>query len=120
MAISIGRLLGSENPPRRETSINDCFIQSPRTPYVPRIDVLGVLTEKIILCESSGNPLAYNKWSGARGLLQIIPSSERFCEKGLGRELDMFNPVDNLACGEYLKKHGGLKHWESSRRCWSK
>jgi len=75
--------------------------------------------EAIAFCESSNNPRAYNRKSGAKGLFQIIPSSERFCEKGLGRELDMFDPDDNRLCAEYLMEHGGLSHWKASYHCWS-
>lgn len=82
--------------------------------------VLGKLTDKIIFCESSGNPKAYNKKSGAKGLLQVIPKSQKFCEQGLGIKLDMFNPDDNLLCAQYLYEHGGLKHWEASEKCWKK
>ena len=95
-------------------------IKAPSIPYVPRIEVLGSLTSKVIICESSGNPRAINKKSGAKGLLQIIPSSQRFCEKGLGLKLDMFNPDDNLLCGGYLYQHGKLSHWKSSWHCWGK
>ena len=99
---------------RDNTLIGICSLET------PNVYVLGSLTDRIIFCESSGDARAYNPKSGAKGLLQIIPSSERFCEKGLGRELDMFNPADNLACGEYLYQHGKLSHWKSSARCWAK
>ena len=89
-------------------------------PFYPKVYVLGALMEKIIFCESSNNLFAVNLKSGAKGLLQIIPSSEKFCEKGLGRELDMFDKEDNLDCGEYLFEHGGLSHWEESYKCWQK
>jgi len=105
--------------PKTETTLNETLIYAPRIPYIPRIQVLGSLTGKIIFCESGNNPNAYNPKSGATGLLQVIPSSERFCEKGLGRKLDMRNPEDNIACGEYLYKHGGIcNHWKESSSCW--
>ena len=74
--------------------------------------------KRIIFCESSNNPNAKNPNSSARGLLQVIESSERECEKALGRKLDMYNPADNLACGRYLYENGGLRHWVSSKGCW--
>jgi len=101
-----------------ETRLEECFVVAPRIPYYPEIYTLGGLMGRISFCESSGNPEAYNPKSGAKGLFQIIPSSERFCEKGLGRELDMFNESDNIDCARYLMRHGGLSHWESSANCW--
>lgn len=81
--------------------------------------VLSAIFEKICFCESSNNPNAFNPKSGATGLFQVIPSSERFCEKGLGKEMDMFNPEDNIECANYLMEHGGLAHWAASIECWS-
>jgi len=90
----------------------------PFSPPPQRFQSLGTLIDKIIFCESSGNERAYNPESGAKGLCQVIPSSERFCEQGLNRELDMFNREDNLDCADYLLEHGGLKHWQESKNCW--
>lgn len=119
MAFLFGFFIGFLiNKPKPETSLNDTIAYAPHIPYIPRIEVLGSKTNKIIFCESSGNPQAYNKQSGAKGLLQVIPSSEKLCEKGLERKLDMFNPEDNLVCGKYLKEHGGLSHWSESKNCW--
>ena len=78
------------------------------------------IIRRIIFCESSNNPNAKNPHSSAKGLLQVIDMSARFCEKAFGRKLDMYNPADNLACGEYLYEHGGLQHWKASENCWSR
>lgn len=43
--------------------------------------------------------------------MQIIPSTERDCEKRLSRELDMFTAEDNLDCGLTLLKEDGVGHW---------
>jgi hypothetical protein len=76
------------------------------------------LLERIIFCESGYDTLAKNPNSTARGLFQIVRSSELFCEKGLGRELNMFDSEDNISCAFYLLQHGGLSHWEESKYCW--
>ena len=47
------------------------------------------------------------------GLVQVIPSTERYCEEKLGRELDMKVPEDNLDCGFWLLKNEGISHWEA-------
>jgi len=88
--------------------------------YIIKGEPRATLIERIIQCESGGDPTANNPNSTARGLLQIIKGSEEFCEKGLGLELDMYNPNDNLLCGEYLMAHGGVSHWEASRHCWER
>ena len=93
-----GETLGSLSTPPKEEPIDDIF-------------------RKIIWCESRGNPNAKNPSSTARGLLQIIESSEKFCEKGLKKELNMYNPDENLLCGKYLYENGGLKHWQPVWDC---
>ena len=110
-----------------DLSFVDSSIPAQAPPYIVEGEVLAILIEKeetliekIIRCESKGDPTAKNPNSTARGLLQIIKSSEEFCEEGMGRELDMYNPDDNLLCGEYLMEHGGLNHWNASRHCWDK
>ena len=86
-------------------------------------EVLASLTpleKDIIFCESSNIPTKVNPISKATGLFQVIPKSEKFCERGLGRELNMKDPIDNIDCAHYLMKHGGLTHWSESRHCWDK
>lgn len=43
--------------------------------------------------------------------MQIIPSTNKLCEKELRVKLDPFNPEDNLDCGLYLLKKDGIIHW---------
>ena len=102
-------LIGEAIPPQRFQTLGS-------------LGELGIpeVMERVIFCESTNDPEAYNPESGAKGLCQVIPSSEKFCEKGLGRELDMFNPKDNLDCADYLMEHGGLAHWQASYQCWGK
>ena len=98
------------------------FLEGNVSPYTVKTETFAVLDDDLLLriieCESGGNPKAKNPNSTARGLLQIIKSSEEFCEEGLGLELDMYSPEDNLLCGRYLVGHGGLAHWQTSESCW--
>lgn len=76
----------------------------------------------IVDCESDFNPkaISYAGWWAGMGLCQIVPSTLRHCENKLGRKLDIFDPIDNLDCGDWLLKNEGLRHWQPSRHCWSK
>lgn len=75
----------------------------------------------IVFCESTFRPkvCSYKGCEYGMGLGGIIPSTLRYCEKKLGRELDPFDPRDNLDCCQWLLKNEGLKHWKSSEACWS-
>ena len=76
--------------------------------------------KRIIFCESTNNPNAKNPNSSAKGLMQIINKTAGECREYFGREMNMYNSSDNLACGEYLYNRYGLKPWASSRGCWDK
>lgn len=86
-------------------------------------NALEIKMKAIIACESGGNPEVCNKEYGCgagMGLCQLIPSTVKYCEEKLGKEIDPFNPEDNLECGWWLLRNEGDKHWEASRKCWEK
>lgn len=74
---------------------------------------------KIAFCESSNNPKAVSKTSSARGLYQIIISTEELVERNTGKDYDAFNPQDNLEMAEWLLERYGTKPWKSSEWCWN-
>jgi len=76
--------------------------------------------KRIIFCESTNNPKAKNPTSSAKGLMQIINKTAGECMDYFGREMNMLDEADNLACGEYLYNRYQLKPWVSSRGCWGK
>jgi len=76
--------------------------------------------KRIIFCESTNNPNAKNPNSSAKGLMQVINKTAGECREYFGREMNMYNSSDNLACGEYLYNRYGLKPWASSKGCWGK
>ena len=89
---------------------------------------LTSLVDDIIWCESRGNPEVCNQEYGCKagmGLFQLIPSTVKYCEEKLGRELNPFNENDNMACGMWLLKNEGTQHWGTantdwgSYQCWS-
>ena len=73
------------------------------------------IIEKIIMTESSGNPMAQNKKSGARGLMQIMKNTaEQDTGFGVDYNLDyseLYDPEKNVMLGsDYylgLKKYYG-------------
>lgn len=74
------------------------------------------ILSKIAYCESHNDPLAANKTSSAKGLLQIIDSTW-IAFKCDG---DVFNAEDNMRCGLKILTTSGIQHWNPSRACWSK
>ncbi len=81
---------------------------APRSPYGQIIYDIAVrhsinpqLVAALIHVESAFNPRAVSR-KGARGLMQLLPSTAR--RFGVNRKRDLFNPVKNLEAGvKYLK-----------------
>lgn len=81
---------------------------APRSPYGQIIYDIAVrhsinpqLVAALIHVESAFNPRAVSR-KGARGLMQLLPSTAR--RFGIQRKRDLFNPVKNLEAGvRYLK-----------------
>mgnify|MGYP001585339882 CR=1 FL=1 len=72
------------------------------------------LVLEIVRRESNFNPTVCNEKFGCshgQGLLQLIPSTNEYCEKKLGRKLNPFDAEDNIDCGLYLLKTDGIVHW---------
>ena len=89
--------------------------------WYPKVYTLGSLIERIIHCESGGDPKVCNKEFGCcagMGLFQLIPSTVKYCEEKLGREIDPFDTDDNTACAMWLLENEGTKHWDQSKECW--
>ena len=79
------------------------------------------LAEKIKQCESGGDPKACNERYGCgsgMGLFQLIPSTVKYCEKKLGRDIDPFNADDNTACAMWLLRNEGTEHWGTPTSTW--
>ncbi len=68
----------------------------------------------IAFCESGHDPLARNKTSSAKGLLQIIDGTW----KSFGCTGSVLNREDNYACGVKIATQSGLHHWDASAHCW--
>lgn len=98
----------------------------PETPQSYLIYVAGdkrrelKLAQTIISREGGwSDPTICNQEFGCRagqGLFQVIPSTERGCEKYFGREMDMKLYRDNIDCGWHLLTvngvYQGIGHWD--------
>lgn len=81
----------------------------------PKDKALLILLEMIIERESGGDPEICNLDYGCKagmGLTGLIPSTVKYCEDKLERELDPFDPFDNKACAMWLLENEGIRHWE--------
>ena len=73
---------------------------------------------RVMFCESSNRPDAYNESSGASGLFQHLrvyweERSEKANKAGYHNGRDIFNPVDNVVVAAWLYyEGGGARHWE--------
>ena len=85
-------------------------VQQPTSPpavvrQVEQSKSLDIDMKAIVSIESSGNPRAVNKKSGARGLTQIMKGTWEECVKRMGHSDwtwdDAFDPKKNLAVGTY-------------------
>ena len=126
LAIVVGWLAFSEEAETKEyVSLEECFLYQPNIVYVP-IRILGIEVDEtlyeIIKCENRAfDPTICNEEYGCGagiGLAMIIPSTGRHCEEKLGRELDLFDPRDNLDCAKWLLENEGTQHWGTPDSDW--
>jgi len=110
-------VFGAEKPLNQAPSVHRLFLEANIPPCYTES-----LIDRIIRCESDGDPSVCNQEYGCKagmGLFQLIPSTVKYCEEKLGREIDPFNEVDNRACAMWLLENEGTRHWSQSEHCWS-
>jgi len=89
--------------------------------YYLYLEKLPQIKEIIKECESKGNPNVCNAeygCTGGQGLYQLIPTTLKYCEVKLKRQLDAFNPKDNEECAYWLAENEGLDHWGKEDTWW--
>ncbi len=91
-------------------AVRNVFSSYPKVTF----DSIYKILAKIARCESGGDPLAKNKTSSAKGLLQIIDGTW----ESFGCEGHVLDPDDNMQCGVKIAMTSGLHHWDESRSCW--
>jgi len=62
-------------------------------------DSVNPIIQKIIMTESSGNPDAVNKRTGAKGLMQIMDNTAKKPGFGVDPLEDPFDPIENVRFG---------------------
>jgi len=97
----IGELKGKLTLQSR--AIRDLKCTSCNLPEKPHKMLSRALVEAVVTVESSGNPKAYNKHSGAVGLMQL---TEIVYKKICGlTKAEAFEPRRNVACGTLFLNH---------------
>lgn len=85
-----------------------------------RYGVPANLVWAIALCESGGNPFAFNTWSRAAGLFQVVPGTWGWASRQAGyASASPFDPVANAEVAVWLMaspQYGGLRHWAACLR----
>lgn len=79
---------------------------------------ISPLLERIIFCESGGDPTALNPTSGAYGLCQFLLSTRAYVEKKWNLKIDWTNQEQQLYACQRLLSEEGSSHWEASKGCW--
>jgi hypothetical protein len=86
------------------------------TAYFPAARVDEALS--VIHCESQGDPDAVNRWSGAAGLFQFVPSTWAWASAGAGFDgVSPLSPEANIAAAAWLVRRslaegdGAWSHW---------
>lgn len=85
------------------------------------------LLSRIITCESGWQNICNQKYGckAGQGIVQLIPSTVKYCEEKLGKPIDPFNEEDALECASWLLENEGVEHWGcpscdwGSYWCWS-
>lgn len=65
---------------------------------------------RVMMCESSGNPLAYNK-SGASGLFQFMPNTWNYFSRISGIYGDIWDAEDQIHLAAWAFSNGLSYHW---------
>jgi Transglycosylase SLT domain len=82
----------------------------------PARDALDTLVDCLAWHESRGFAGAYNRRSGASGLLQFMPST--FAQTPQGKAgLSVFDPVAARAAAKWMIGQGRLHEWATWRSC---
>jgi len=80
----------------------------------PPRDSIDLRLECIAWGESRNNPLAFNRISGASGLLQFLPSTWRSTPQGRAG-MSIWDAVAQWAAGRWMINQGRVREWSVVR-----
>ena len=107
---------------------SQCEIVMEVQEWIPEVKLYFKQDEALALtvmwCESKGKSTAtgYNRdGTFDQGLFQFNNKTEEWLEKDkYKRELDMYDPIENIKAAAWLSYYDGWHHWNSSKHCWGK
>jgi hypothetical protein len=76
-----------------------------------RWDVNYWWLRRVSVCESGLNPWAYNRWSGAAGLFQFLPSTYWSHAYSIGERSNYWNPYAAANVAAYMFRIGQSGQW---------
>jgi len=95
------------------SSLSDCVVYQQN-----KIEISDdLLLSKIINCESGDNPNAQNPYSSAKGLCQMIDSTEAYVESHIG-EIDWDSYESQYNACLWLLKNQGTSPWGTASSGW--
>lgn len=84
------------------------------------------LLDRIAECESDWRNICNAKGCEyGQGIFQLIPTTVKYCEEKLGKEIDPFDEEESRECAAWLLTNEGPGHWGCSTcdwgtyHCWS-
>jgi hypothetical protein len=87
-----------------------------------------ICSDAIVRCESHYENVCNFEYGciGGIGYYQLLQKTAQYCSEKMGKDIDPYNPKDNLECGTWLLKNEGTRHWGTeftwwgSWDCWNK
>ena len=104
----------SKTPQNGSQGLSDCFLEPTAPHYIPYVETYGVLIDKLVKCESSGNPKAIGDNGRAKSILQFHePTFKRYCIDRYGLPNDIWDPeIQRECCDRMLVENfENVNHW---------
>jgi len=115
----MGSLVLAQKPLRRanrgQITLSECFLEPIAPHYVPYVETYGALIDKLVECESGGNPEALGDQGRAHGILQFHqPTFQQFCVDRYGFTDNIWDEETQKNCCAEMLSNGLEGHWTCS------